>query len=67
MFETKGRSIAKSVVWRLAATINGFLVAFIFLHELSQSVKIAVVANVTGFILYYLHERFWNYVNWGKK
>ena len=65
--ETQKRSWSKSVTWRVAATINGFVVAYAYLGELSQSLKIAVVGNITGLLLYYVHERWWNSVRWGKK
>lgn len=67
MFETKTRSVVKSIIWRVLATINGFVVAFIYLGEIKQSMKIAIVANITGLILYFLHERWWNIVGWGRK
>ncbi|MBI2449302.1 DUF2061 domain-containing protein [Candidatus Pacearchaeota archaeon] len=67
MIETKYRSLLKSIVWRILSVINGFIVAFIFLNEFYQSLKISIIANITGFVLYYFHERFWNSIKWGKK
>lgn len=67
MFETKIRSIAKSAIWRFVATINGFVVAYIYLEQFSQSLKIAIVGNITGLVLYYMHERIWNIFRWEKK
>lgn len=64
--ETKKRSITKSIVWRLIATINGVLGALLFTNNFFQSLKIGVFANITGFILYYFHERLWNKIKWGK-
>ncbi len=63
--ENKKRSIFKSIVWRILATLNGWIVAYLFLHNLSSSFKIAIVGNVTGFMLYYIHERVWNKIKWG--
>jgi uncharacterized membrane protein len=65
--DSKTRSIIKSLTWRIIAVINGCLVAYLFLGNISQSLCIGIVGNVTGFILYYLHERIWNKVNWGNK
>jgi uncharacterized membrane protein len=62
--DSKKRSLTKSIVWRLIAVINGATVAYLFLGSLSKSISIAVVANVTGFMMYYLHERIWNKVRW---
>ena len=62
--ETKVRSVTKGIVWRILATLNGFLVALIFLQDIKESLKISIVANVTGFVLYYIHERIWNLIKW---
>lgn len=66
MYETKIRSFLKSIIWRIIATINGILGAYLFTHNILESVKIGIFANFTGFILYYLHERFWNKIKWGR-
>jgi uncharacterized membrane protein len=66
MIETKKRSFLKSIIWRIIATINGILGALLFTHNLNQSIKIGIFANITGFILYYFHERFWNKIQWGR-
>ncbi len=66
MIETKRRSLLKSIVWRIIATINGILGALLFTGNIEQSIKIGVFANITGFILYYFHERVWNRIKWGK-
>lgn len=63
--ETKARSILKSISWRILATLNGWIVAYIFLHNIFSSLKIAIVGNITGFVLYYIHERIWNKIKKG--
>lgn len=65
--EQKIRSVVKSVSWRLVATLNGFLIALMILSDFKQSMKISVVANITGMLLYYFHERIWNNINWKRK
>jgi uncharacterized membrane protein len=65
--ESKARSIAKSIVWRVIATVNGWAVAFAFLHDFNTSVKVSVVANITGMIMYYIHERVWNRIDWKRE
>ncbi|MDO8659934.1 MAG: DUF2061 domain-containing protein [Candidatus Parcubacteria bacterium] len=67
MSETKKRSFVKSATWRFLATINGFVVAYIYLGSVAQSFKIAIIGNITGLILYYYHERIWNFIRWDKK
>jgi len=65
--DTRIRSITKSITWRVVAVVNGFLVAYVYLGSIKQSVLIAVVGNITGFVLYYMHERIWNLFGWRQK
>ena len=62
MKETKTRSLIKSISWRFLAVLNGWIVAFLFLSDTSKSFKISLVANFVGFVLYYIHERVWNFM-----
>lgn len=63
--ETRLRSVLKSIVWRIIATLNGFLVTYYFTGNVSASLTISVVANATGLVLYYFHERAWNLTKFG--
>lgn len=63
----KSRSLVKSLVWRVIATINTFIVLFIMTRELSLSIFASWWATVINFIAYYYHERAWNKTNWGRE
>jgi len=65
--ESKKRSIIKTMIWRSIGLTNGIVVTFLFLGEFSKSLGIAITANTTGLILYYIHERIWNKVKWEKQ
>lgn len=65
--EKKLRSFIKSVSWRVLALLNGWMAIYFFTGNLSKSFWISFVANVSGFILYYIHERIWNKIVWGKQ
>jgi uncharacterized membrane protein len=62
--ETSTRSFIKGLTWRAIAILNGGLIAYIFLGSWSKATIISLSANFTGFILYFLHERFWSKINW---
>ena len=65
--DTQLRSIVKSISWRIIAVLNGIFITFLFTHDLSKSIAIGVSANITGFVLYYIHERGWNKIKWGQE
>ena len=64
--DTKVRSFSKSVTWRLLGILNGLIIAYLLVGDFEMSLRIALWANFTGFIAFYIHERIWNNVKWGK-
>lgn len=66
MKEKNLRSIAKAVSWRLTGTTDTFILSFLITGKLSYASAISATEVITKIALYYLHERIWNFSNWGK-
>ena len=58
--EQKRRSLAKTATWRITATIDTMLLAWLFTGSPAAAVTIGSLEILTKLVLYYLHERFWN-------
>lgn len=67
MTETRKRSIAKSVTWRIICIVVSIVTAYFLTGKLDVAVAIGTVYNFITMILYYFHERFWNVLDWGKQ
>ena len=65
--ESRTRSLAKSIVWRVIATTVTMLVSYIWLEEWTTSIILALTANGIKAMLYYIHERIWNRIDFGRK
>lgn len=65
--ESHSRSIVKSITWRLIAIAVTMLISYIWLQEWGSSIILALVANSIKALLYYLHERGWNKISFGRK
>ncbi|MBI5003669.1 DUF2061 domain-containing protein [Candidatus Kaiserbacteria bacterium] len=65
--ETHVRTLAKTVIWRIIATCVSVGIVYSFTGLLRQSVEISLTGAVIGMVTYYLHERFWNAIQWGRK
>lgn len=65
--DTKKRSIVKATTWRALGTIDTFILSTFFTKNVKQATGIALIELITKPILYFLHERFWNSVFWGKR
>ena len=66
MKETRKRSIAKSILWRIICIIVSVFVSFILTARWDVAVAIGTSYNIITMFLYYFHERIWNRINWGK-
>lgn len=65
--ETHGRSILKALTWKLIATALTFIVLYRETGDFRHAAKFSGTIFVVGLILYYIHERLWNNVHWGKE
>lgn len=65
MAETRLRSIAKAVSWRITGTLDTILISWIVTGHIKWALSIGFVELFTKIMLYYLHERAWNKVGVG--
>jgi len=66
MTEKRRRSIIKTLSWRVVATLTTTVIVLIFTGELLLAISIGSLEAVSKLVLYYLHERAWARINWGK-
>ena len=64
---SKRRSLLKSITWRVVAVLVTFLVGAIMTGNIEFALSLSLVSNLVNFILYYLHERVWLRIKWGRK
>ena len=67
MVETRKRSVAKTVLWRIICIVVSVFSVFILTGKWDLAVAVGTVYNVTTTILYYFHERLWNRIKWGAR
>lgn len=60
------RSIVKALSWRTIGTLDTILISWIVTGALSLAFSIGAIELVTKMVLYFLHERLWNIISWGK-
>ena len=59
MYKISKRHLAKTITWRLIATIDTIFLSFFFVGNIVSGLKIGLFETFTKMFLYYLHERFW--------
>lgn len=65
--ESKSRSVAKAVSWRLFATATTIFIVFIFFGRLDLAIAAGIFESVSKIFIYFIHERAWNKIKFGKK
>lgn len=65
-FEQYERSIVKTITYRVLIVISTFIVTYYLTGEIKASLEITAAANVINTLLYFIHERVWNVIHWGK-
>lgn len=60
-------SILKGISWRIVGTMDTILLAWIFTGNMDFAFKIGGIELFTKILLYYIHERTWNFYHIGKK
>ena len=58
-YVSQKRHLAKTVTWRILATSDTFLIAWLITGQVDWAAGIASVEVVTKMFLYYFHERAW--------
>jgi len=66
MTDRASRSIVKTVSWRLTGSGATFLISYAISNNVAMSGTIAIIQVTANSILYYIHERLWNRLKWGK-
>ena len=67
MKDTHSRSIAKAISWRITGTLDTFVISWIITGQVALAGGIAITEVVTKIILYWIHERLWEKIRWGRK
>jgi len=69
------RSLMKAISWRILASGATFLISFLIFkqytdksdNEILQTASVITSVDIVAkLILYYLHERLWTNIKWGK-
>ena len=64
--DTTLRTLVKAILWQLLGFAFMALTAWIFTGSMAEGGAIAVTATVLGFVSYFLYERLWSRVHWGR-
>ncbi len=53
------RHIAKTLTWRIIATLDTILIAYLLTGSIKIGLSIGGIEVVTKMVIYFIHERIW--------
>jgi uncharacterized membrane protein len=68
---SKSRSLVKAFTWRFTATIDTFMISYLVIWQ-SDFSAVETAGMIAGFeiltkvTIYYVHERIWSSITWGR-
>jgi uncharacterized membrane protein len=65
--DTTKRSVVKTITWRITGTGATFAIGYAISGDFSIAGTIASIQLVANTILYFIHERAWDKVTWGRQ
>src|SRR5215813_11035086 len=65
--ETHSRSVLKAMSWRALGTLDTFAISWFMTGRVEVAGSIAGMEIITKHAWYYLHERGWAVVPWGRR
>lgn len=66
MIDSTARSIAKTISWRITGSLATFAISYAVLGDFAVSGTIAIIQLILNTLLYFIHERVWNRIAWGR-
>lgn len=66
MIEAHRRSVVKTISWRFIATLITMGIVFLITRKEIIMLEVGILDMVAKMMFYYLHERVWGKIKWGK-
>ncbi|WP_169568808.1 DUF2061 domain-containing protein [Sneathiella limimaris] len=65
--ESTFRIVIKSVTWQLLGIIVVTMLSYIQTGEVLSAFMLAVSASFSGFVFFFIHEKIWSRITWGRQ
>ena len=65
--ETHTRSVLKALSWRTLGTLDTFAISWFLTGKVEIAGSIAALEVITKIAWYYVHERVWSTITWGRR
>lgn len=60
------RSLVKAITFRTVILCSDAVVIFLITHRWDTTIGLVIATNLASTTLYFLHERVWSQIQWGR-
>lgn len=64
--EHRKRSVLKTISWRIFSFFLTIAIIYVYTKDIKQSIGVGAGIDAVKMVLYYIHERIWNKVKFGR-
>jgi uncharacterized membrane protein len=65
--ESRLRSLVKSLIYRIFVIIGTGTIVWFITRDITETISTTITVQVFIIILYYLNERIWDKIHWGRE
>lgn len=65
--ESKKRSLVKAISYRAMIVLSDSILVFFITKRTDVTVAVVIFTNIASTLMYFVHERLWSDVRWGKR
>jgi uncharacterized membrane protein len=66
IYTAEKRSIVKSITFRITVIVSDTIVVYLLTHRIDVTAGLVILTNCSSTVLYFVHERIWNRIQWGR-
>lgn len=60
------RSLAKTITWRIIGSLDTMIISYLITGSFKMGLAIGGIEVIRKMVLYFLHERVWQHISYGK-
>lgn len=65
--ETNLRTLTKAMTWQTSGFLAMCLLGYAMTGSIGVAGQFAIISTALGFVMFFLHERLWARIRWGKR
>lgn len=65
--ETRTRTLVKTVIYRIWVLLTTYIMLLITGQSMSDAIIPTIIINCVWMTSYYLYDRIWSHIQWGRK